>query len=68
MDDILPRIIENFYSRVPVYGVEEEGILGILFTKDLTRLKHLPREKVSLKSILHDLHFCSAVKKNQGNA
>ena len=54
LDDILPRIIENFYSRVPVYGEEEEGILGILFTKDLTRLKHLPREKVNLKSILHD--------------
>jgi putative hemolysin len=54
LDDILPRIIENFYSRVPVYGEDEEGILGILFTKDLTRLKHLPREKVSLKSILHD--------------
>ena len=53
LDDILPRIIENFYSRVPVYGLEDEGILGILFTKDLTRLKHLPREKVSLKSILH---------------
>ena len=54
LDDILPRIIQNFYSRVPVYGEDEEGILGILYTKDLTRLKHLPREKVSLKSILHD--------------
>jgi len=52
LDEILPRIMENFYSRVPVYG-EEEEILGILFTKDLTRLKHLPREKVNLKSILH---------------
>ena len=53
LDDILPRIMENFYSRVPVYGDKEEEILGILFTKDLTRLKHLPREKVNLKSILH---------------
>lgn len=53
LDDILPRIIENFYSRVPVYGKDDEDILGILFTKDLTRLKHLPREKVNLKSILH---------------
>ena len=52
LDEILPRIVKNFYSRVPVYG-EEEEILGILFTKDLTRLKHLPREKVNLKSILH---------------
>ena len=53
LNDILPRIIENFYSRVPVYGVDEEGILGILFTKDLTRHKHVPREKIGLKSILH---------------
>ena len=53
LDEILPRIIENFYSRVPVYGVGEEEILGVLFTKDLTRLKHLPREKVNLKSMLH---------------
>ena len=52
LDEILPRIMKNFYSRVPVYG-EEEEILGILFTKDLTRLKHLPIEKVNLKSILH---------------
>ena len=52
LDEILPRIMKNFYSRVPVYG-EEEEILGILFTKDLTRLKHLPREKVNLKNILH---------------
>ena len=28
LDEILPRIIENFYSRVPVYGVGEEEILG----------------------------------------
>ena len=53
LDEILPRIITNFYSRVPVYGNNEEEILGILFTKDLTRLKHLPREKVNLKGILH---------------
>jgi len=53
LDEILPRIMENFYSRVPVYGENDEEIIGILFTKDLTRLKHLPREKVNLKSILH---------------
>ncbi len=53
LDEILPRIIANFHSRVPVYGNDDEEILGILFTKDLTRLKHLPREKVNLKGILH---------------
>jgi CBS domain containing-hemolysin-like protein len=53
LDEILPRIVANCYSRVPVYGNDDEEILGILFTKDLTRLKHLPREKVNLKGILH---------------
>lgn len=52
LEDILPRIVENFYARVPVYDKEEENIAGILFTKDLNRLKHLPPEKFSLKSIL----------------
>ncbi len=52
MEDILPRIVENFYARVPVYDKDEENIAGILFTKDLNRLKHLPPEKFSLKSIL----------------
>ena len=52
MEDILPRIVENFYARVPVYDKDEENIAGILFTKDLNRIKHLPPEKFSLKSIL----------------
>ncbi len=52
LEDILPRIVENFYARVPVYNKDDEGIAGILFTKDLNRLKHLPPEKFSLKSVL----------------
>jgi len=55
LEDILPRIIENFYARVPVYDKEEESFAGILFTKDLIRVKHLPPEKFSLKSILRPL-------------
>jgi putative hemolysin len=53
LDEILPRIIQNFHSRVPVCGANDEGIVGILFTKDITRHKHLPPEKVKLKSIMH---------------
>jgi CBS domain containing-hemolysin-like protein len=55
MEDILPRIVENFYARVPVYDEDEENIAGVLFTKDLNRLKHLPPEKFSLKSILRPI-------------
>ena len=52
LEEILPRIVENFYARVPVYNENEDNFSGILFTKDLTKLKHLPSEKFSLKSIL----------------
>ncbi|KMP10879.1 hypothetical protein UZ36_06290 [Candidatus Nitromaritima sp. SCGC AAA799-C22] len=52
LDDILPRIVENFYARVPVYDKEEENFVGVLFTKDLNRLKRQPPEKFSLKGVL----------------
>lgn len=52
LEEILPRIVENFYARVPVYNKSEDNFSGILFTKDLTKVKHLPPEKFSLKSIL----------------
>ena len=55
LEDILPRIVENFYARVPVYDKQEENFAGILFTKDLNRVKHLSPEKFNLKSILRPL-------------
>ncbi len=53
LDEVIPRILENFFSRVPVYDKEQEHIIGILLTKHLNRMKHLPRENVNIKSILH---------------
>ena len=55
IDVILPKIVENFYSRVQVYDSEGETIQGILLTKDLNRQQHLPRENVNIKSLLHPM-------------
>ncbi len=63
LDDILPRIVENFYSRVPVYDADEENIIGVLLTKDLNRVKVLPRENVHLKSIMHPVFTVPKSKK-----
>ena len=69
LDEILPKIVENFYSRVPVYGKngtddkEERPIIGILFTKDLNHYKLLPKEKFNLKNILHEPLFVPQSKK-----
>ncbi|CCQ91329.1 conserved membrane hypothetical protein [Nitrospina gracilis 3/211] len=51
MDEILPQIIENFYSRVPVFEEDEETLVGVLLTKDLANYRQLPPEKFNLKNI-----------------
>ena len=63
LEDILPRIIENFYSRVPVFDTDGESFAGILFTKDLNKLKNLPSEKFSLKSVLRPFLSIPQTKK-----
>ena len=63
LEDILPRIIENFYSRVPVFDSDGESFAGILFTKDLNKLKNLPSEKFSLKSVLRPFLSIPRTKK-----
>jgi len=63
MEDILPKIIENFYSRVPVYDRTGETIIGILFTKDLNKFRHLPKEKFNLKSVVRSPVFVPKSKK-----
>jgi CBS domain containing-hemolysin-like protein len=63
MEDILPKIIENFYSRVPVFDRGGETIIGILFTKDLNKFRHLPKEKFNLKSVVRSPVFVPKSKK-----
>jgi len=63
LEEALPKIVENFYSRVPVYEESEndeengEEIAGILFTKEITRLKNSQTENAKLKNCLHEPHF-----------
>jgi CBS domain containing-hemolysin-like protein len=52
MEEILPKILENFYARVPVYDEKEETVLGILLTKALNRHRQQAKDKFNLKGIL----------------
>jgi len=63
LDEVVPKIVENFYSRVPVYDAAQENIIGILLTKHLNKIKHLPKEKVSIKSMLYPPLFVPKTKK-----
>ena len=55
-EEILPKITENFYSRVPVLDEKGEEIQGILFTKDLNKLKTSP-DNFKLKNHLREPLF-----------
>ena len=63
LDEIVPKIVENFYSRVPVYDENQENIIGLLLTKHLNKIKHLPKETVNIKSMLHAPLFVPETKK-----
>ena len=63
LDEVIPKIVKNFYARVPVYDEEQENIIGILLTKHLNKIKHLPKEKVSIKSMLYPPLFVPKTKK-----
>ena len=52
MEEILPKILENFYARVPVYDENEESIVGILLTKALNRHRQQSKDIFNLKGLV----------------
>lgn len=62
MEVILPKILENFYSRVPVYDEDGETILGILLTKALNRHRQQTKDQFHLKNLLKP---CITVPENR---
>ncbi len=55
-DEIIEKVIEDGYSRMPVYSETIDNIVGIAFAKDLITLmsnKYL----IVLHDILHPVHF-----------
>ena len=64
IEDIFDLIIEDNFSRVPVYEDSIDKIIGILYTKDLFKvIRNGEQKTVSLRSIIRDAHFVSEYKK-----
>ena len=51
--EVIPLIIENGYSRIPVFTENIDNIAGILYVKDL--LPHIDKEDFAWTSLLRDL-------------
>ena len=50
---ILPKILKNVYSRVPISDEKEANIIGILLTKALIRHRQQPKDKFHLKNVVN---------------
>ena len=59
--EIIPEIIENGYSRIPVYKENIDNVTGILYVKDL--LPYLDREDFDWKTLLREPYFVPENKK-----
>lgn len=59
--DILPKIIEKGYSRIPVYEDNIDHIKGVLFVKDL--IPHINSEVFDWKTLLREPFFVPENKK-----
>ena len=60
-DQVIPEIIKNGYSRIPVYKDSIDNVVGILYIKDL--LPHIERKEFDWTSLLRDPFFVPENKK-----
>jgi gliding motility-associated protein GldE len=59
--DIMPQIISNGYSRIPVFKESIDHITGILYVKDL--MPYIDREKLDWKELLRKPYYVPENKK-----
>ncbi|SDR94311.1 gliding motility-associated protein GldE [Gillisia sp. Hel1_33_143] len=59
--DIIPEIIENGYSRIPVYKENVDQVTGILYVKDI--LPYLDKKEFDWTSLVRDPYFIPENKK-----
>ena len=58
--DVLQCIIENAYSRIPIYSENRDNIKGILYIKDL--LPHLNKEDFRWQALIRPAYFVPETK------
>jgi len=60
-EEIIPDIINNGFSRIPVYTDNVDTIIGVLYVKDL--LPHINKKKFNWKSLIREPFFVPENKK-----
>lgn len=63
ISSLMDSILEEQYSRIPVYEDETDNIIGILFMKDLfSAMNKRELEKIDIKEILRPAYFVPETK------
>lgn len=57
------EIVESGHSRVPVYEETIDNVIGLLYAKDLLKVKLQQREEVSIRHYLRPAYFVPESKK-----
>ncbi len=61
LPDIIPEIIENGYSRIPVFKENVDNVVGILYIKDL--LPYIDKKNFEWTKLLREPYFVPENKK-----
>ncbi len=61
IDKVLPKLIENGFSRIPVFENQLDNIIGVLYVKDL--LPHIKGKNFKWITILRPAYFVPENKK-----
>lgn len=61
-DEILNKLIDSGYSRIPVYEGSVDNIIGIFYTKEIMR-EYIKNQQVDLKKFLREVPFVVGSKK-----
>jgi putative hemolysin len=63
IEELIDVVLEEQYSRIPVYEEETDNIIGILFMKDIfTVLRKSETENIDIRELLRPVHFVPETK------
>jgi len=54
--EIVEKVLENGYSRIPIYDDSLDNILGIVYTKDIFR-EYFKKPNLKIKDLLHPVYY-----------
>lgn len=63
IDELVDKVLEEQYSRVPVYEEDTDNIIGILYMKDIfTYIRTKTTKDINIRSLLRPAYFVPEIK------